>query len=89
MRGRESILRVALPGDEAAAVLAEDLDPSEAPSEPLALQGIEGKRHDSHAVGAVDVDALVAGREDAHRGFGVLGDAPFVPASDVVEHRAP
>jgi hypothetical protein len=36
----------------------------------------------------VDVDALVSGGEDPHRGLGILGDAPLVPPADVLEHRA-
>ena len=68
---------------------AQDLHAAEAPTEPLALQGGEGQRHDALAVGLRDVDPRVPVHQQAERGLGVLGDAPFVPAPELLQQVAP
>src|SRR6516225_2923643 len=68
-----------------APVLAQDLDPAEAPAETLALQGLEGERHDPVAERLVDVQAGPPGAQDPQRELGVLGDAPLVPSADRLE----
>jgi hypothetical protein len=59
----------------------QDLDATEAPAEPLALEGLEGQRHHALAEGPVDVQARPSVAEQPERQLGVLGDAPLVPAT--------
>ncbi len=66
----------------------QDLDAAEAPPEPLALQRLEGQRHHAVAERVVDVQAGPAGAQQPQRQLGVLGDAPLVPAADLLERTA-
>ena len=61
----------------------QDLDAAEAPPEPLALERLEGQRHDAAAPGLVDVQPGPAGPQQPQRQLGVLGDAPLVPAAQL------
>jgi hypothetical protein len=70
-------------------VHSQDLDAAEAPPVPLALQRLEGQRHDAVPAGFVHVQARPARAKQAQRDFGVLGDAPLVPAAEFVQGDPP
>ena len=68
---------------------AQDLHGTVGPAEALLLEVDERVRHQPLAVAVRNVGGLQAFLEDAQAEFRVLGDAPFGPAAQVLEDRAP
>jgi hypothetical protein len=76
-------------GDQGPPVAAQDLDPAEAPPVPLAFECFEGQRHDAVAPGLIQVQARPAGPQQPQRQLRVFGDAPLVPAAELVQRYPP
>jgi hypothetical protein len=68
-------------------VHAQDLDTAEAPPVPLPLERLEGQRHDPAAPGLVHVQPVPAGPQQAQGQLGILGDAPLIPAAELIQRH--
>ena len=83
--GGEMVLLVLAAGNQRPPVHPQDLDAAEAPPVPLALERLEGQRHDAAPPGLVDVQPVPASPQQPQRDLGVLGDAPLIPAAQFVQ----
>ena len=75
--------------DQRPPVHPDDLDATEAPPVPLALERLEGQRHDAAAEYLVHVQPVPARPEQPQRQLRVLGDDPFVPAAELIQGQDP
>ena len=89
LAGAEVVLLGDAAGQQRAPVHPQDLDAAETPPVALALERLEGQRHDALAVGLVHVPPGPAGPQQPQRQLGVLGDAPLIPAAELLERDPP
>src|SRR6266540_6548200 len=73
------------PGHKRIPMFSENLDAAKAPTESLFLQTLKGIWHQAAAITVFDIERFVTKLENTQAGFGIFGDAPLVPAADLLQ----